>query len=160
MDMHERDFDFLFGTWSVQHRRLRERLMNSSDWEEFDGTSTTRPILDGHGNVEENFLNFPQGAYRAIALRSFSISDQRWAIWWLDERRPHSLDVPVIGQFEDGIGTFLAHDAFGDLAIKVRFQWSHMEANSCQWQQAFSTDNGASWETNWIMNFTRDLSFS
>jgi hypothetical protein len=27
--------------------------------------------------------------------------------------------------------------------------------DSPRWEQAFSADGGANWETNWIMNFTR-----
>ena len=33
-----RDFDFLVGDWRVQHRRLKERLANSHEWQDFDGT--------------------------------------------------------------------------------------------------------------------------
>jgi hypothetical protein len=46
-----RDFDFEFGAWRVRHRRLRERLVGCTDWEEFPGTSETRPVLGGHGNI-------------------------------------------------------------------------------------------------------------
>ena len=27
------DFDFLHGTWTVHHRRLRDRMVGSDDWE-------------------------------------------------------------------------------------------------------------------------------
>ena len=33
------DFDFWMGTWTVQNRRLRERLAGSDEWEEFEATS-------------------------------------------------------------------------------------------------------------------------
>jgi hypothetical protein len=33
------DFDFLIGDWRVHHRRLKERLANSQEWIEFDGTA-------------------------------------------------------------------------------------------------------------------------
>jgi len=32
------DFDFLVGEWRVQHRRLKERLANSHEWQDFDAT--------------------------------------------------------------------------------------------------------------------------
>ncbi|MBL0347518.1 hypothetical protein [Candidatus Villigracilis affinis] len=43
------DFDFLIGTWKVHHRRLKERLKGSSEWEEFEGDTVDRKILNGLG---------------------------------------------------------------------------------------------------------------
>jgi hypothetical protein len=37
----------------------------------------------------------------------------------------------------------------------VRFIWSDITGRSARWEQAFSTDGGESWETNWIMRFER-----
>ncbi len=149
------DFDFLFGSWRVQHRRLKERLAKSTQWVEFDGTCVTQPLRGGLGNVEDNVLNLPEGSYRGVGLRSFDSKSKTWAIWWLDSRRPHVLDVPVVGGFEKGVGTFVANDTFAGKPIQVRFQWSHIAANACRWQQAFSPDAGKSWETNWVMEFVR-----
>ena len=39
--------------------------------------------------------------------------------------------------------------------IRVRFLWSRITDTSARWEQAFSLDGGGSWETNWIMDFTR-----
>ena len=41
------DFDFEVGKWQVRHRRLKERLVGCDDWEEFNGTSETWPVLGG-----------------------------------------------------------------------------------------------------------------
>jgi hypothetical protein len=43
----EHDFDFLVGSWTVQHLRLKHRLAHSSEWETFSGTCTTWSVLDG-----------------------------------------------------------------------------------------------------------------
>jgi hypothetical protein len=40
-------FDFLIGQWQVHPRRLKERLANRHEWMEFEGTLTTRPLMDG-----------------------------------------------------------------------------------------------------------------
>lgn len=149
------DFDFLFGSWDVRHRRLKERLANCNDWENFTGTNTAQPVLGGSGNIDDNLLRLPSGSYRAVTLRSFDSETGLWAIWWLDQRRPHSLDVPVVGAFDNDVGTFLADDMLDGRPIKVRFVWSDIAPNSCRWQQAFSADGGTSWETNWIMDFAR-----
>lgn len=148
-------FDFLHGAWSVRHRRLKERLAGNDEWVEFDGTCACRPLMQGAGNVEDNWLDLPAGAYHAVGLRSFDPPSRSWAIWWLDSRNPHTLDVPVVGSFSNGVGTFLADDTFGGHPIKVRFTWSDITPHSARWAQAFSPDGGATWETNWVMQFTR-----
>ena len=149
------DFDFEVGQWRVHHRRLKERLAGCDDWEEFSGTSETRLVLGGNGNIEDNLIDFPTGAYRAIAIRSFDAKKGTWAIWWLASNGPHHLDVPVIGSFENGIGAFYADDHLGDMPIKVRFLWIRTDTASPRWEQAFSADGGATWETNWTMDFQR-----
>ncbi len=150
-----KDFDFLIGDWRVAHRRLKRRLAGDQDWEAFGGASSTRKILGGFGNLEDNWIDLPGGAYRAVALRSFDAQKGRWAIWWLDARAPHQLDVPVIGGFKDGVGAFFAEDVLDSRPIKVRFLWTRTDTASPQWEQAFSPDGGANWETNWVMQFDR-----
>ena len=149
------DFDCEVGDWRVQHRRLNGRLVRSNDWEEFAGTCSMRTVLGGHGNVEDNVIELPAGAYRALALRSFRSDTRQWAIWWLDGRSPHNLDVPVVGRFENGVGTFYADDTLDGRPIRIRFRWSETRSGAPVWEQAFSADAGASWEINWVMRFTR-----
>jgi hypothetical protein len=150
------DFDFLVGHWQVHHRRLKERLANNHEWIEFEGTSVLQKTMGGYGTFDDNVLDFPGGAYRAVGLRSFDPKSGQWSIWWLDSRTPLGpLDPPVRGGFHDGVGTFLADETFNGKPIRVRFQWSRITSTSCHWEQAFSSDNGASWETNWVMDFKR-----
>ena len=152
----QHDFDFFFGHWQVRHRRLRERLKGCQDWDEFDGRCSAQPLLGGQGNIDDNWLDLPGGAYRAVTLRAFDPSGRLWAIWWLDARRPHGLDVPVRGGFDaSGQGLFYADDELDGRPIRVRFRWHDIQADRCRWEQAFSTDAGASWEVNWTMEFTR-----
>jgi hypothetical protein len=153
----EHDFDFLVGSWTVQHRKLTRRLAHSSEWETFSGTCQTSPVLGGRGDVDDNILEAPTGTYRAITLRSFDPQTKSWSIWWLDNRHPHELDPPVVGRFRDGVGTFLANDTLNGRSIVVRYIWSDITPNSAKWQQAFSDDAGKTWETNWIMQFHRTV---
>jgi hypothetical protein len=150
------DFDFLAGEWHVQHRRLKERLSGSHDWLEFEGTMSAMPIMGGAGNMDDNVLDMPGGAYRAVTVRAFDPKSGLWAIWWLDGRNPGGdLDPPVKGSFQNGVGTFYADDRFEEKPIRVRFLWSHITATTCRWEQAFSPDAGKTWETNWTMEFRR-----
>ena len=149
------DFDFYMGSWRIHHRRLRERLAGSDEWDEFEGTSRAWPILDGAGNIDDNVLELPTGTYGAISLRTFDPATDQWSIWWLDGRNPGRLDPPVVGSFKDGIGTFLSADTFNGRRILVRFLWSDITDTTCRWEQAFSTDGGTTWEVNWVMESTR-----
>lgn len=149
------DWAWLVGRWRVQHRKLRERLVGSTDWYTFEGTCTNWPLLDGGGNVDDNVFHAPEGTYRGVGLRSFDPQTGLWSIWWLDSRMPGTLDVPVRGRFENGVGTFLAEDTWTGKPITVRFRWSEITSQSAVWEQAFSTDGGESWEINWVMQFTR-----
>ena len=64
------DFDFLFGTWRVHYSKLKHRLAGETDWIEFDGEMICWPVVGGLGNVDDNLLDDPSGAYRAMSLRS------------------------------------------------------------------------------------------
>jgi hypothetical protein len=150
------DFDFLFGHWRVHHRRLKDRLADSHDWVDFEGTSDCQPVLGGQGNMDDNVLSVPGDSYRAVTLRGFDPKTHQWSIWWLDSRSASgSLEPAVRGRFVNGVGTFYADDTFKGQAIRVRFIWSHSTPTSARWEQAFSTDQGKTWEVNWIMEFQR-----
>ena len=149
------DFDFVIGDWVVRHRRLKERLANCNEWVEFDGEMSTQKILGGFGNLEDNVLRLNDEVFRAIALRSYDQNTKKWSIWWLVGRLPSQIDVPVVGEFIDGVGTFFANDTFQEIPIIVRFIWRQIDQNLLQWDQAFSADAGNTWETNWTMEFRR-----
>jgi hypothetical protein len=148
-------FDFFMGSWRVSHNRLKARLAGSTEWEQFSGTCIAHKILGGCGNVDDNLVELPAGSYRAATIRAFDPQTQTWSIWWLDGRNPGALDVPVVGRFENGVGTFLANDSFNGRPIVVRFRWSLPAPDQPRWEQAFSPDEGSSWEINWIMDFAR-----
>lgn len=148
------DFDFLHGSWSVRHRKLRRRLQGDDTWMGFGGTMTARPILAGAGNFDENVLEDPSGAYEACTLRTFDAASGRWSIFWIDGRDPRP-DPPVVGAFADGVGRFQGADTLGGRPILVRFAWSRTDGPCPRWEQAFSDDGGGTWETNWIMDFNR-----
>ncbi|TMQ13171.1 MAG: DUF1579 domain-containing protein [Deltaproteobacteria bacterium] len=150
------DWRFLYGRWRVHHRRLVARLAGSEEWQEFEGTSEMWPLLGGAGNVDDNVIELPGDPYRAASLRSLNPETGQWSIWWLDGRRPGVLDVPVVGSFTDGVGSFLAEDTFDGRPIVIRFLWTRIDTDTPRWEQAFSPDGGDTWETNWEMDFSRD----
>lgn len=152
---HAHDFDFLVGKWRVHHWRLKDRLAGSHEWVEFEGTSELKMSLNGQGTLDENYIGLPSGPYHAVGIRGYDPKTGIWAIWWLDARYPHTIEPPVFGNFNNGVGIFEGDDTFNGRPIRVRLAWSRITPVSAHWEQAFSPDGGKTWETNWRMDFTR-----
>ena len=146
-------FDLLVGEWRVHHRRISAV---SRKWVEFDGTLSLRLLMAGAANMEEHWLNSPDGVYRAVGLRSYDSKNDQWSIWWLDSRYPaRPLDPPAQGRFANGIGSFYASYDVDGKKIIGRLQWSAMTKTSAHWEQANSDDGGKTWQPNWIMELQR-----
>lgn len=148
------DFDFQVGAWRVHHRVKRD-----SAWVEFEGTCINRPLMAGMANVEDHTFTKQTGVTHGIGLRAFDPKTSQWAIWWVDSRDPFgALDPPVKGRFVNGVGTFYSDGIVDGRTIRTRFIWSHITRDSARWEQAFSSDGGTTWNTNWIMEFHRSTS--
>jgi hypothetical protein len=146
------DFDFLIGNWSVKHRRLCMRGVGSSDWEDYSGTAETRAVLGGLCNVEEHRIEGSTAS--GVAVRCFDKASQRWAIYWISER-DGTLQPPIYGGFRGDEGVFEGVDTDCGKLVQVRFDWRRLSPDTARWEQAFSYDQGRTWETNWIMQFER-----
>jgi hypothetical protein len=155
LDAHRQDFAWLAGRWNVQHHRLKVRLADNHDWEDFTGTSELWLTMNGLGTVDDNVINLPSGQYRAMGVRAFNPQTRQWLIWWVDSRNPATLDPPVAGGFENGVGTFIGPDVNRGQPVLCRYRWFDITANTATWDQALSPDHGATWETNWVMHFRR-----
>jgi len=154
MENGARDFNFWMGSWNVRNRYLRKRLQGSDDWIEFDARVVARPLLDGLGN-EDEFRTDHEGGFIGMSFRFFDPTTKKWSIYWADTRRSGLLDPPVIGSFDGDEGVFEGADSFDGKPILVRFTWSGVTTPTPRWEQAFSADGGGTWETNWVMEFTR-----
>ena len=151
----QHDFDFWFGHWKVHNRRLLHPLTGSKDWVEFDGTVVARPIWAGRANVDEFEADTPSGHIEGMTVRTYDSKSHEWNIYWANALKG-VFEKPMVGQFRDGRGEFFDQEDFAGRAIFVRFVWSDIKPNSCRWEQAFSDNDGKTWETNWIMTFTRE----
>ncbi|MEH1059097.1 hypothetical protein V6U89_28310 [Micromonospora sp. CPCC 206171] len=147
------DFDFLVGRWDVANRRLTRRHVGSDDWDEFPATTVAHRFFDGAGSFDE--ITFPTRGFSGATVRIFDPVSAQWSIYWMNSRRGLLELPPVVGGFTDQVGTFYADDTDEGRPIRCRFIWSGITATSCRWEQAFSVDDGTTWETNWIMDFIR-----
>jgi hypothetical protein len=152
-DDGRRDFDFYFGRWRLRNERLKERLAGCQEWEAFESTQQCRPLLGGLGNLDD-FETDWGGGYKGMTLRLFQPATRQWSIYWASNR-DGVLEPPVLGRFEGGVGVFFGRDEHRGTPVLVRFVWSQITAHSAHWAQAFSTDEGKTWEENWRMAMTR-----
>jgi hypothetical protein len=152
--MSERDFDFWIGRWRVRNERLKSRLTGSAEWETFDAVAEARQLPGDLGNIDHFVADAWRPGFVGMTVRLFDRAARRWSIHWADNTRG-TFDPPVVGAFENGVGVFEGDDQHEGTPVRVRFLWTHETPQTARWEQAFSADGGATWETNWIMHMTR-----
>jgi hypothetical protein len=148
------DFDFMFGTWRTHYRILAHRLAGSHEWYACEGTSVIRPFWGTSGNLEDGDLQCPKRYIGGLTLRVYNAGTHQWSLWW-GTRKLGVVPPPQVGHFDaGGVGDFYAPDVQEGKRVIVRFQWTHPNGIP-HFEQAFSTDNGRTWETNWTTDYER-----
>lgn len=143
------DFDYLVGHWKLKNRKLKSRLTGSTEWIDFESRVDMHQILGGLGNIDKYTESSAGTPYEGVALRLFDPATRLWSIYWADGNTGR-LDPPVVGSFENGVGHFFARDTYQGRNIIVVFRWDVRNPKLPVWSQAFSTDEGKTWEWNAI----------
>ena len=151
---HQNDFDWEIGDWKVHLRRLLHPLSGSKSWAEFEGTAHVRKVWDGRANLLELALRGPAGQIEGLSLRLYDPQSERWSVYFATSENG-TLGTPMVGQFQNGHGEFSSRELFHGKMIDIRFVFSNVTSKSFHGEQSFSPDEGKSWETNWIEDFTR-----
>lgn len=145
------DFDFLAGKWTMDNKRLKTRLNNCTEWVEYKSDDENfGPVLNGIANIDIYRTTYNQvnnKPYEGLTLRLFNPQTKLWSLYWVDSNTG-VLDPPVVGSFEGSVGTFYCKDIFQGKPIIVMFKWNKTDLNNPVWSQAFSPDNGKTWEMN------------
>ena len=149
------DFDFEFGTWKTHLKRLVHPLTNSTDWVEYDGTSTVQKVWNGSANLLELEVDGPRGHIEALSLRLYNPQSHQWSLNFSNSSGGSVNGTPTIGEFKNGRGEFIDQETFDGRAILVRFAISDITPMSCHFEQSFSDDGGKTWEVNWIATDSR-----
>ena len=150
-----RDFDFLIGDWKVRLKRLPDRLVGSTRWIDYDGYSNHHKLLTSNANLEDFGVEGPAGAIKGQTLRLYNPTTHEWSIY-LVNLADGTLDLPpVVGHFTGDRGEFYDHETWKGRPIKVRYVWLNLSPHSARMEQSFSTDEGKTWEVNWICALTR-----
>ena len=145
------DFDFLVGKWKMHNRHLNKRLENCKDWTEFDSFSENSKILSDTADMDiYSTTEFPGQdgkRFEGLTLRLFNPKTRLWSLYWVASNSG-VMDPPVVGSFENNVGHFFCKDTFKGKPIISMFRWDARYKDRPVWGQAFSTDNGKTWEWN------------
>jgi hypothetical protein len=139
------DFDFQTGHWRIRNERLKTRLQGCTEWETFEATGEARLLPGGLGTI---------AGFVGMSLRLYNRRTRRWSIYWASNQID-GLEPPVVGSFTNGVGVFEGRQELDGRPILVRFTWSNITRNGARWEQEFSSDDGRTWEKNWVMTMTR-----
>ena len=148
------DFDFYEGKWKLHNRKLKTRLNNCTEWTEFESTQEMYRVLNGIGNIDNYLATFDGVPFEGMSVRLFNPKTKLWSIYWADSIEG-KLDPPVVGSFENNVAHFFTRNILNDKKILIVFRWDVRDKENPVWSQAFSADNGKTWEWNWYMYFTR-----
>lgn len=147
------DFDFLLGKWKMYNRRLNKRLENCKDWTEFVSWDEDHKIFDGNANMDSYTTTEMPGLegkkFEGITMRLFDPNTRLWSLYWIASNKSF-IDPPVVGSFENGVGHFFGKDTFNGKPIIFMFRWDIRNKDKPAWGQAFSADNGKTWEWNFF----------
>jgi hypothetical protein len=148
------DFDFYEGKWKLHNKKLKSRLENCNEWMEFGSTQQMYRVLNGLGNIDNYLATFDGVPFEGMSIRLFNPKTRLWSIYWADSNEG-KLEQPVVGSFDDAVAHFFAKDVFKGREILVVFRWDIRDKEHPIWSQAFSEDEGKSWEWNWYMYFSK-----
>jgi hypothetical protein len=148
------DFDFLFGSWKIHNQYLKARLCHSTEWTEFEAQAKVEPLLDGFGHLDRYSAIREGRPFEGITLRLFNPETGEWSIHWADTARARTLLPPMVGRFLGDVAEFYGDEVVDGKRVSCRFRWTRT-TSSPRWEQAFSDDEGKTWETNWVMTLTR-----
>jgi hypothetical protein len=148
------DFDFEIGDWQVQQRPLKHMLQAPTNWQEFTGISVARKILGGLWLHNEISNERAKRSFQGITLRLFAPQAQQWSVYPANSMQG-ALAVHMIGGCTNGRGVSYSHVPLDDMHRFTRFLWPEITPSPYLWEQAYSADGGATWETNWIQGHVR-----
>lgn len=148
------DFDFFEGKWKLHNKKLKTRLNNCTEWTEFESTQEMYKMLNGLGNIDNFLATFDGVPFEGMSLRLFNPKTRLWSIYWADSNEG-ILQPAVLGSFENNVAHFFTKDTLIGKKILVVFRWDVRDKENPIWSQAFSEDNGKTWEWNWYMYFSK-----
>jgi len=146
-----RQFDFWVGEWNVNNRYLVQ-----GEWRDV-GSAEVRvfPVAGGCGMVELWDGMLGRQRIRGFSARVWNPSDSAWTLvlnWPQPNRAAFST---LSGTFRHGRGEFRSQSVGSDGLVMTRYTFSDISPDRFRWNDGTSLDSGATWRTQWIMEYAR-----
>ena len=150
----ERDFDFFYGSWKVNGKKLKSRLHHSNEWIPFTAKLNCSKLIGGYANIEPFYTQLNGKDFEAFTLRLFDSASKLWSIYFAYPANT-TMQNPQVGSFQKNIGWFYARDVWEGKDIIIVYRWDRSDPDKPTMCQAFSPDNGKTWEWNYLQSFER-----
>ncbi|MBD8880274.1 hypothetical protein IHE49_07255 [Rhodanobacter sp. 7MK24] len=149
----EHDYDFNMGQWTTRIRAVLNPLSSPSAWSNLNGTHAVYRLWEDWANIGQLEVDGPDGHTEDLALRLYDRKTQQWRVYFANSKSG-TLNQPMVGKFENGVGTFVGMDEIDGKTVLIRNTWSGITAKSCQQDWAISTDGGKTWVPTWTSTDT------
>jgi hypothetical protein len=149
----EHDYDFNMGRWNTQIRAVENPLSAPDVWSNLHGTHVVYRVWGDWANIGQLEVDGPGGHIEDMALRTYDRKTHQWRVYFANSETG-TLDAPMVGEFKNGVGTFVFLDEMEGKTVLVRNVWSDITAKSCHQDWAISTDGGKTWIPTWISTDT------
>jgi hypothetical protein len=151
----QHDFDFNFGTWHTQIKRIPDPFADSKNSMELNGTVTVRKLWGGRAQLEEIETEGPNGHWEGLTLFLYNPDAHQWNQTFINSKQG-VLASPLAGAFKNGRGELLSQDTLKDRTILVRGAWSDIKPDSHSYEESYSDDGGKTWKAAFIAHLTRE----
>jgi len=141
------------------NHKLKKSLVGSHEWDDFVTCGEGNPLPGGIGDTDYWKTNYWKDLV-GVTVRTYDRNSGLWRIYWVDNTNSEGvIQPPVVGKFKSNVGIFEGPDTRNGLPIVVRYTWTLSPKGAsvvAKWEQAFSSDGGKTWETNWYNEFFHD----
>ncbi len=152
-----RQFDFWQGAWNVE-QQIRQA---NGTWLALPARTDVRVSSDGcvvtehwRGEVQLFWegMSAPEAMW-GFSVRRFDPTNETWAIYWMDQRRP-AFDAPYVGVFDGARGVFYRTLATDNGEQRGRIVFEQASDGLVTWELSVATD-AVSWLPLWRMHMRR-----
>jgi hypothetical protein len=144
-------FDFWLGEWNVNNRYVvqgRWRDIGQAEVEVFPaaGGCTIVELWDGMMGARR---------VRGFSARTWDPADSAWKLVlnWPQPGQPTF--GTLSGRFRHGRGDFFTTPSAANPRSLTRYTFADISPDSFRWNDGTSGDSGLTWETQWIMEYSR-----